>query len=362
MARMPWLFYPDYRASNPYQALLGAALSPAFDVDAATIDGALRHHRPDQTVFHLHWEDAIYLRAASHADAETGIGNFLETLAAFQARGGRCVWTVHNAAPHENRFPDLSSRFHQALAARADLVHVHGTTAATMVEACGAVADTILVLPHPHFRDAYPDDISDTAARRYFGFDEATVVFAFFGVMRAYKGLDTLADAFARLHRTHPDAGLVLAGRPASTAELDRLVMGLGNACRGARILPRFIDDCLIQYVMRAADYVVLPYRNVLTSGAMTLALGFARPVIVPCIPALMDVVTQGHDCIAFDPQDDEGLYRAFEHACTIQRSHRLQMGRNAKLTAEATSFAQLGRALTWWARDTPARKASAAA
>jgi glycosyltransferase involved in cell wall biosynthesis len=362
MARLPWLFYPDYRASNPYQTLLGASLAPLFAVGPATIDDALLRQRADETVFHLHWEDAVYARAASRMDAETQIARFLEAMAGFQCGGGRCVWTVHNAAPHEDRFPNESAHFRRALAARVDLIHVHGTTAAATMEAGGASADAILVIPHPHFGGAYPDDISDAAARRFFGLDADEIVFTFVGAMRPYKGLDSLAQAFARLHPAYPNARLILAGHPGNTVELDRIVARLGAARRSTLILPRFIDECMIQYVMRTADYVVLPYRNILTSGAMTLALGFSRPVIVPMMPALLDVVTPGHDCIAFDPQDSRALDGALAKAIAVEPADRFRMGRNARLTVEATSFAQLGRALTRWARDASANVPRAAA
>ncbi len=350
----PWLFFPDYRRLNPYQTLLARALSPAFDARAGTIRDALAAPMPAETVLHLHWEDAVTAPAMTAPDAAARIASWLDDLDAFRGKGGRFVWTMHNAAPHEDRHPDLSALFRQTLARRADLVHVHGETAAALARAAGAGPDTILVLPHPHLRDATPDDITDDAARRHFGFSQSETVFAFLGAIRPYKGVDLLVNAFAALHATHPSARLILAGRPALSTDTARIVAGLGPGIAATTLLPRFIEPGAIQLVMRAADFVVLPYRTILTSGAIMLALGFGRPVIIPALPALLEVATDGHDALTFAPCSEIDLHDTLRAACARTDSQRARMKANARITADAVSFAQLGRALTRWASACP--------
>jgi glycosyltransferase involved in cell wall biosynthesis len=219
-----------------------------------------------------------------------------------------------------------------------------------MMAAEGCTPDNVLVMPHPNFRDAYPDDVTDEAARRHLGFSGDQTVFAFLGAMRPYKGLDVLADAFVQLRESGLPTGLILAGRAGGPGDVARIASAFAPAASAIRLLPRHIDDCAVQYVMRAADYVVLPYHAILTSGAMMLALGFSRPVIVPALPTLLEVVRPGRDCLAFRPGDADTLHDAMLTAAGHDGEQRAVMRRAARATAEATTFAQLARALIWWA------------
>lgn len=330
-----WLFFPDYSGSNPYQSCLAAALPGSR---AGTVEDALYACGSPGTVFHLHWEDAIY---AGTPDPHTAVSAFLADLDTLLACGGRLVWTMHNAAPHEDAWPEIGAALRLALAQRASVVHVHGHAAAQAARDIGVDADKLLIFAHPGFHDAYPDDVSDEQARRYFGLGPEQTVFAFLGAMRPYKGLDMLRAAFAVIHAGQPDAQLILAGRHPSPRP--------GRFLRpspGVRLIPRHLEDATVQYVMRAADFVVLPYTQVTTSGAVMLAFTFGRPVIVPALPGLMEVVTPGQDALVFEPGKTETLALRMETACALNRAERQAMGAQARAAADRVTFAALATAI----------------
>jgi beta-1,4-mannosyltransferase len=336
-----WKFFPDYRASNPYQDLLAAALSGNADVHPGTISDALEALALGPVVFHLHWEDGIYAAASTEAAAIRDTEIFLTQLVVFRELGGRLVWTLHNAGPHEDRFPALSARLLRALAGQADVVHVHGHTAADFALGFGVAPERILIVPHPNIALAYPNDISDEAARRYFRFQAHETVFAFLGARRGYKGVDDLLWAFAEVHRVSPAAQLLLAGRQAAGSEARFLAPS-----PGVRLIPRFVDDGIVQYVLRSADYVVLPYRRILTSGAVALALGFERPVIVPDLAPLLEVVQPNREALVFRAGDPVDLERVMLQACTQNEITRCRLRSNARQTGEAVTFTDLAAAL----------------
>jgi beta-1,4-mannosyltransferase len=341
MDRPRWLFFPDFRASNPYQDLLARALSGRADVRPGTIADALGALASGPVVFHLHWEDTLYAGASNATDAAAKIDAFLVELAVFRGLGGRLVWTLHNAAPHEDRFPELSAGLRRAVAEQADIVHVHGRIAAGLAREAGADPERILVVAHPNMAAAYPNDIGDEAARRYFHLDKDDTVFAFLGSMRSYKGVDDLLRAFADVHQIVPAAQLILGGRQARSLEA-RYVM----YSPGVRLIPRFVDDGIVQYVLRAADYVVLPYNRILTSGAIALALGFGRPVIVPDLGPLLEVIQPGRDSLVFRAGDHGDLVRAMLEACGHDGPARRGLRDGALRTAESVTFADLAAAL----------------
>jgi glycosyltransferase involved in cell wall biosynthesis len=54
------------------------------------------------------------------------------------------------------------------------------------------------------------------------------------------------------------------------------------DGCPRVRLLLRWVPLAEVQYLFVASDFVVLPYRRILNSGTVFLALSFGRPVLVP--------------------------------------------------------------------------------
>ena len=126
MQQMPrsWIFFPDFTAGSPYQTRLAETLAPyGWAVRPGDIAAAILAARTAPAVFHLHWEQPVYVAAADEAGAFALTQDFLRALDAFRAAGGFLVWTLHNASPHEERFPAVNMAMQQGLAQRADLVH-----------------------------------------------------------------------------------------------------------------------------------------------------------------------------------------------------------------------------------------------
>lgn len=341
-----WLFYPDYRGANPYQSLLAQSLPAPWQAAAGDIGQAQQQlQATGRCVFHLHWEDAVYRAAATDAESCALAAGFIAECAAFRAAGGRLVWTVHNAAPHENRHPMADAGLRAEMAGLADCVHVHGAEAAGLMRGLGVAPERLLVHPHPAFHGAYPDDITAAAARRYFAIPDNATVFVFFGAWRAYKGLDVLQHAFAALRAENPQAWLIIAGRGAGgdTATAARYLV----AAPGLILVPRHIEDAAVQYVMRAADFVVLPYRRILTSGAAMLALGFDRPLIAPNLAAFAEQFHDGVEWLGYPPDAPDGLLGALRRACALGGRARAAMSEAARAHADATSFTALATRLT---------------
>lgn len=336
-----WFFFPDYTGSVPYQSLLSQALEEHACAIPGTITDALAAPPGQSLVFHLHWEDALYADAQNEPSAAEMTTDVLARLTSFQKLGGRLIWTMHNAAPHEDRFPALSVALRQSLARTADVVHVHCNTGIELARRLGAPADKILMLPHPDLAVAYPDDITDMAARRYFSLKSEDTVFAYIGANRGYKDVGGLYESFVALKALHYDTCLIMAGRQAGSFEQRYL-----EPEPGVRLIPRYIDDAVVQYVLRAADFVVLPYRRILSSGALSLALGFGRPVIVPDLPALLDVIHPGADSLCYRAGDVEDLLRAMIEATKLQDSERRRMRDNALQSGQKVTFAMLADAL----------------
>ena len=341
-ATRSWTFYPDFTAGSPYQTRLAEMLVlHGWAVWPGDIAAAISAGRTGPAVFHLHWEQPIYIQAASEAGAGALADGFLRALDGFRAAGGIVVWTIHNAAPHEERFPAVNAALQRSLAQRADLVHVHNHAGASHATALGVRREAIVVVRHPSYAETYPNDITDEAARRYLGLDEDSIVFAFFGAMRGYKGLPRLMRAFDAASAALPSARLVLAGRSSQPCHARVLA-----PASHLRLLPRDIADAEVQYIMRAADCVVLPYEAILTSGALALAQGFGRPVIVPDLPSMVEEVTDGLNGFLYQAGSDAALTTAFWRAADALSDVRGRMRVAARAAVEGRDFNSLAAAL----------------
>jgi glycosyltransferase involved in cell wall biosynthesis len=113
-------------------------------------------------------------------------------------------------------------------------------------------------------------------------------VILFFGLLRPYKGIDTLLRAFRRVK----GAELWIAGNPRMDIEpLEQLVT---EAPDRVRFLPRFIEDAEIPSILRRADVVVLPYRDAEHSGVLYAALAFGKPLVLTAVGGFPEVAEQG--------------------------------------------------------------------
>jgi glycosyltransferase involved in cell wall biosynthesis len=325
--------FPRHVTGNPYCDLLYGRLE-ALGVDVEP-DPELRlawlvRNRKRVGVLHLHWPEFYYRGPAGAATVRALVG-FLACMALARALGYRIVWTIHNALPHE---PHPADRFVRWVLMRIARTAVHSRAARRALPLGG---DLPAVVPHGHYIGAYADTVSRRDARARLGVSPGDRVLLFFGQVRDYKGIADLVQAFRCVDDQH--VKLVVAGRPAIAAEGEALrCLAAGDARIQFHL--RFIPDDEVQIFFRSADFVVLPYREVLTSGVAILALSFGRPVVVPRLGCLQDL--DGGCAISYDPADPLGLDRALE---TARRADPAPMAQHARSAAAALEWDDIARA-----------------
>jgi glycosyltransferase involved in cell wall biosynthesis len=115
-----------------------------------------------------------------------------------------------------------------------------------------------------------------------------------FGLLRPYKGLDVLLEAWRGMPR---GAG----GGDSGGAELWIVGMPRMNIAAlltpmpaGVRLLPRFLSDAEILAVMRRASLVVLPYRQIDQSGVALAALGAGVPLLLSDVGGFPEIAATG--------------------------------------------------------------------
>jgi len=282
-------------------------------------------------VVHVHWPSFLYYDRGSRILTAIDLVRMMLILRLLKLRGAALVWTAHNLYPHDGGKALRAHRVARAFIVRnADLICVHGTEAGKEVTAeFGVEPGKLLHIQHGHWIDYYANTISRAAARAKVGLRDDEVVFSFIGQCKPYKNLEGLCRAFGSLPES---CRLLIVGRFRDKAYRSQ-IDSLAAATNGGRILieDRFVPDDELQVYLNASDLVVLPYREVLTSGGVMLALSFGRPVVAANFGFLKEVVSS--ECgELFDPHVPGDLERALERARTREFD-------SARIRERAASF-----------------------
>ncbi|SNB67656.1 Glycosyltransferase involved in cell wall bisynthesis [Arboricoccus pini] len=241
-------------------------------------------------IFHLHWPESL-LETASLWRCLYSMAGAMLVIESLRLKGTRIVWTGHDPAPHDLLFPRLERFFFAYVLRRLDgLIALTGNGYDLLCAQHASLRRLpFAVVPHGHFKNVLPDDISRAAARQALGLAEDAQVLLFFGQIRPYKGLEHLIAAFKALD----DGGqikLVIAGRPNRRSSHAALVAKLTQDVPGLQAHLEFIPVERIQVFLRAADLAVLPFARILNSGSVMLALSFGLPVLAPALGALPEL------------------------------------------------------------------------
>ena len=144
-----------------------------------------------------------------------------------------------------------------------------------------------IVLPHPlysHFGERIPQE----QAREKLGLAPGLKTLLFFGLIRDYKGLDILLEAFRTLSQ---DYQLVIAGEPyGSFDKYQALIDSLPGKDR-VHVFPDYIRDSEVKVFFSASDLAVLPYRSATQSGISSIAYNFDTPMVVTDVGGLKGTI-----------------------------------------------------------------------
>jgi glycosyltransferase involved in cell wall biosynthesis len=113
-----------------------------------------------------------------------------------------------------------------------------------------------------------------------------------FGLLRPYKGIENLLEAFGQLAARHADAELWIVGNP--RMDLEPLRRRASEAGGRVRFVSRFVDDSEIPAIFRRADLVVLPYLDAEHSGVLYTGLAFGKPLVLSAVGGFPEVAETG--------------------------------------------------------------------
>jgi glycosyltransferase involved in cell wall biosynthesis len=250
--------------------------------DLAALVPCLLRRRPD--AIHLQWLPL----AAVDRPFWAGLGRIL---------GVPVVLTAHDAAPNE---PTPARRRRFAANARAFarvIVHSeHGR--GVLVGDYGVDPARVRVIPHGALV-AYREVVPVPPA-----VPPGAPVVALVGLLRPYKGLDVLLDAWPSVRAAVPDAVLLVMGRVLGDPAVERLGALARDGGSGVVADLRFVGDDEFAGALARAEVVALPYRRIDQSGVLFAALALGRPIVASRVGGFAEVV-EAHGAGAVVPPGD---------------------------------------------------------
>ncbi|AUV82851.1 group 1 glycosyl transferase [Salinigranum rubrum] len=314
---MKVLFAPYY-ASNPYQEALRESLDERGATVEPTVGGLfftlfrsyLRNS--DVDVLHVHWLHAYFHAPWRPLFYVRATMLFVE-LFVLRLLGVRVVWTLHNLTSHDFPYPETEKRLKRLFVTHfCDAVIAHCNAAIDQaIEEYGldpTERAKMHVVPHGHYLDRYDTEGARADARAELDLPLDATVLLYFGIIRPYKNVPTLIETFSRV--AGDDDYLLVAGNP----HTDDVRGAVSRAARGderVRTRLEYIPAEDVPTYMLAADAVVLPFRDTLTSGSAVLAMSFGRAFVSPrigCLPELFGDDSEECGAVLYDPDDPNGL------------------------------------------------------
>ncbi len=241
----------------------------------------------------------------------------------------RCVALVHNMFPHEKSALDklFAPYFVKSQDAFVALSESVVNDIRTLTSAPASFS------PHPIY-DHYGARMTKAEACAALNLDAKKDYVLFFGLVRAYKGLDLLIDAFGRVKDKLPNMRLLIAGEFYEDEEKYRLQIrnhGLEDLviCRN-----EFIPDADLRKYFGAADLIAQPYKSATQSGVTQVAFHFEKPILVTNVGGLGEIVHDGKMGYAVEPNPD-----AIANALVDYFQHNRQKAFTTYLKGEKTKY-----------------------
>ncbi len=270
---------------------------------AEHVPDMLRYRRAARRadVVHFQWLSVQYLDGLLLPRSHSAVGahRFDPVLRTVRPGARRpLVLTAHDILPREARPGQRAAQ--RRLYDRFDAVIVHSEHGrARLTGELGIDPQRVHVIPHGAFvhlaaatSSAAPDGDGDHAAPArvddvHGALPSATdrPVVLCFGLMRPYKGIDLLIEAWRGIE----GAELWIAGG----ARMDISALRAA-APAGVRFEARFIGDDELPAYFRRADLVVLPYREIDQSGVLFTALAFGKPMLLSDVGGFPEIAATG--------------------------------------------------------------------
>jgi glycosyltransferase involved in cell wall biosynthesis len=231
-----------------------------------------------------------------------------------------------------------------------DHIFVHTTKMKTqLIEEFGIDQEKISVIPFDLNYISPKSNLNSVEARTKLGLGRNDKVILFFGQIAQYKGIDYLIRALYLLKIHLGEFKLIIAGKVKRGQEqywigVKKLIkiLDLENYILSKT---EFVPEGDIELYFKAADVLVLPYRNIFQTGVLFLAYDFGLPVVATDVGSLKEDIFEGDTGFICEAENPEALAKAIWKYYRSPLFEKLNTTREyiARFAAEKYSWKTVG-------------------
>lgn len=176
-------------------------------------------------------------------------------------------WIAHESKPWDTF---LNTRFERAM-------DCFQTLSSELTSQVKQVTDkAVWGKAHP-LDDGLPNRVESKIAKSKLTIDDQANYILFFGLIRAYKGLDLLIEALSLI----PKKKLLVVGEAYENIEKYAAIVSKYKLEDRVHFINHFVSKQEIVHYFSIADAVVLPYKKATQSGVSAMAYHFETPLVV---------------------------------------------------------------------------------
>lgn len=163
-----------------------------------------------------------------------------------------------------------------------------------------------ILSPHPLF-DNFGALLQREEALRELNLNPDNRYILFFGLIRKYKGLDLLIEAFSDPRFRNAGIKLIIAGEYYADKEEYQALIKKYSLEEDIIQVNKFIQNSRVRYYFCGADLVVQPYKSATQSGVTQIAYHFNKPMVVTNVGGLAELCP--HEKVGYVvPVDPESI------------------------------------------------------
>jgi D-inositol-3-phosphate glycosyltransferase len=232
----------------------------------------------------------------------------------------KIVFTAHNVNAGKRDLNDSwLNRFTLTIQYRlVDHIFVHTEKMKSeLLEDFGVRERNVTVIPYGINNSVPFSDLTAQEAKQRLGVADVEKAILFLGKIRPYKGLEYLLTAFQLLGSRGANYRLIIAGEPTRASEnyVDGICRTINQEFSPGQIILKlqFIPDAEMELFLKAADVLVLPYKEIFQSGVLFLGYSFGLPVVATDVGSLREEIIEGRTGFLCKPADPIDLAETLE-------------------------------------------------
>ena len=216
------------------------------------------------------------------------------------------VYTAHNALPHEEK--RRNKNVYRKIYKLVDkIITLTAHEKNKLLSFTQIDSNKVSVIPHGGYLDLVSQCDQDRIHEKIPNPNNKKIV-AFCGLIKPYKGLDILLEAFREVHNNE-EVLLAVLGKPQSDfSEYQRLIERFEIPSEDLYLDLRYLPLPTMMDYIKQADVAVLPYRSATQSGQVVFYYELGIPVIASAVGGLHEQVFNHKTGMLFPNGDVEQL------------------------------------------------------